>query len=106
MCSQSQQSSQQSNQQPSQLISQPNNSSQLPSLSSQLTLQPTQEKRLYLSSTAINSAREKLLTFQKVQEEGEEMEEKKEKRYIGLREILCRNLWFSQNMLYIITTCY
>ncbi|RGB37867.1 hypothetical protein C1646_756398 [Rhizophagus diaphanus] len=40
--------------------------------SSQLPLQPTQEKRLHLSSVAINSAREKLLTFQKAREEGEE----------------------------------
>ncbi|CAB4388801.1 unnamed protein product [Rhizophagus irregularis] len=53
-CSQSRQSSQ--------LTSQLSDSNQLP-------LQPTQE---HLSSVAINSAREKLLTFQKAREEGEE----------------------------------
>ncbi|GBC11153.2 hypothetical protein GLOIN_2v615733 [Rhizophagus irregularis DAOM 181602=DAOM 197198] len=53
-CSQSRQSSQ--------LTSQLSDSNQLP-------LQPTQE---HLSSVAINSAREKLLTFKKAREEGEE----------------------------------
>ncbi|CAB4488563.1 unnamed protein product [Rhizophagus irregularis] len=56
-CSQSRQSSQ--------LTSQLSDSNQLP-------LQPTQE---HLSSVAINSAREKLLTFKKAREEGEEVEE-------------------------------
>ncbi|PKY28663.1 hypothetical protein RhiirB3_530008, partial [Rhizophagus irregularis] len=88
--SQSRQSSQQSSRQSSQLISQPSDSSQLSSLSSQLTLQPTREKRLHLSSAAINSAREKLLTFQKAREEGEEVEEEEEEGYTGSREIVIK----------------
>ncbi|CAB4479885.1 hypothetical protein RhiirA1_495313 [Rhizophagus irregularis] len=91
--SQSRQSSQQSNQ----LISQPSDSSQpssqssqLFSLSSQLTLQPTREKRLHLSSAAINSAGEKLLSFQKAREVGKEVKEEEEEGYTGSREIVIK----------------
>jgi Uma2 family endonuclease len=39
---------------------------------------------------AINSAREKLLTFQKAREEGEEVEEEEEEGYTGTREIIIK----------------
>jgi hypothetical protein len=61
-----------------------------PSDSSQLSLQPTREKRLHLSSATINSAREKLLTFQKAREEGEEVEEEEEEGYTGSRKIIIK----------------
>ncbi|UZO04478.1 uncharacterized protein OCT59_024864 [Rhizophagus irregularis] len=73
-----------SNQQSSQLTSQSSDSGQLSSQSSQPTRPPT---RLHLSSAAIESAREKLLTFQKAREEGEEVEEEEEEGYTGSREI-------------------
>ncbi|GBB89479.1 hypothetical protein RclHR1_16180005 [Rhizophagus clarus] len=72
--------SRKSSQQSSQLTPQPSDSSQL-------TFQPTREKRLHLSSAAIESAREKLLTFQKAREEGEEVNEEEEEGYTGSREI-------------------
>jgi len=52
-----------------------------------LPSQPIREKRLYLPSTAIESAREKLLIFQKAREEGEEVKEEEEEGYTGSREI-------------------
>src|SRR5436189_99667 len=53
--------------------SQPSSQSATTDLS--LPSQPVREKRLYLSSEVIESARERLLTFQEAHEEGEEEEE-------------------------------
>ncbi|CAB4482606.1 hypothetical protein RhiirA5_502042 [Rhizophagus irregularis] len=62
----------------------------IPPATFQADRQSVKEKRIYLSSALIKSAREKLLGFQKDHIEGEEETEENEEGYTGSREITLR----------------